>query len=235
MFTNKWFKEDNIKVEKSDCSSESSDDDSFSQGIVNIPFKHNEFKLKSTWNPPGPKILEDFIFLNEECLRKHKVFAPQNRNLSSDEYKAIKELSSNTSIVIKPADKGGAVVIQDRSDYLNEGYSQLKDSNVYEKLDQCKTDEFHNIICKFLEYTYKFDREISKETYEYLTQFKPRTSRLYLLPKIHKQKRPHLVGQSYRQMVPLPKELVLLWTFSLNLLFAKQSLILRIQITSLIS
>ena len=108
------------------------------------------------------------VYENIKCLLR--------RNLSSDEYKAIKELSSNTSIVIKHADKGGAVVIQDRSDYLNEGYSQLNDSNVYEKLDQCKTDEFHNIICKFLEYTYKFDREISKETYEYLTQFKPRTS-----------------------------------------------------------
>ena len=68
--------------------------------------------------------------------------------------------------MIKPVDKGGAVVIHDRSDYLKEGYSQLKDSYVYQKLDQRVTDEFHNIICKFIEYTYKFDREISNETYE---------------------------------------------------------------------
>lgn len=179
-----------VNVEKTDSSSSSSEDELFSQDDENPPFKQTEFKLKSTWNPLGPKVLEDFIFLNEECLRKHKVFAPKHKNLTWDEYKAIKELSANTDIVIKPADKGGAVVILDLKDYLNEGYSQLKDTNVYQKLDQCKTDEYYTVICRYLEYCYKFDREISKETYEYLTHFKPRTSRLYLLPKIHKKQRP---------------------------------------------
>ena len=42
---------------------------------------------------------------------------PKN-NLSKDEYKALKELQSDTSIVILPADKGRSTVILNREDYL---------------------------------------------------------------------------------------------------------------------
>ena len=72
--------------------------------------------------------MEEFIFFNQEELRKQKVFAPHNKNLSKAEYRAIKELSNNTNIIIKPADKGGAVVILDKKDYLAEGYKQLSDT-----------------------------------------------------------------------------------------------------------
>ena len=39
-------------------------------------------------------------------------------NLSKDERKALKELQSDTSIVILPADKGRSTVILNREDYL---------------------------------------------------------------------------------------------------------------------
>ena len=39
-------------------------------------------------------------------------------NLSKDECKALKELQSDTSIVILPADKGRSTVILNREDYL---------------------------------------------------------------------------------------------------------------------
>ena len=39
-------------------------------------------------------------------------------NLSKDEYKALKELQSDTSIAILPADKGRSTVILNREDYL---------------------------------------------------------------------------------------------------------------------
>ena len=89
-FTNKR----KLTLETNPPSSDSSDEDSLDEDELNPPFKHYEFKIRSTWNPPGPKVLEDFVFFNEECLRKHKVFALRNRNLSKDEYEAIKELGS---------------------------------------------------------------------------------------------------------------------------------------------
>ena len=39
-------------------------------------------------------------------------------NLSKDECKALKELQSNTSIVILPADKGRSTIILKHEDYL---------------------------------------------------------------------------------------------------------------------
>ena len=47
------------------------------------------------------------------------------------ESRAIKELSNNHSIVIKPADKGGAVVLWDRQDYVKEGVRQLSNRAFY--------------------------------------------------------------------------------------------------------
>ena len=176
------------KVINRDSDSDSSESELSGESFETLqpPFKHYKFKPKSNWNPVGPKVVEEFIFLNQEELRKEKVFAPHNKNLSKAEYRAIKELSNNTEIIIKLADKGGAVVILDKKDYLAEGYKQLSDTKVYKKLDGNKTLEYHSRICKYLEYCYSFEREINKDTFTYLTDFIPRTSRMYLLPKIHK-------------------------------------------------
>ena len=53
-------------------------------------------------------------------LAKCKPNKPGRSNISKDEQKALRELANNSSIVIKPADKGGAVVIQDRDSYIKE-------------------------------------------------------------------------------------------------------------------
>ena len=42
---------------------------------------------------------------------------PPKDNLSKDERKALKELQSDTSIVILPADKGRSIVILNHEDY----------------------------------------------------------------------------------------------------------------------
>ena len=47
---------------------------------------------------------------------------------------AIKTLRQDTNIVIKPADKGGAIVIQDKTSYVKEACSQLQNENFYEVL-----------------------------------------------------------------------------------------------------
>ena len=59
---------------------------------------------------------------------------PPKDNLSKDECKALKELQSDTSIVILPADRGRSIVILNREDYLekcvdhinNDPYQLLK-------------------------------------------------------------------------------------------------------------
>ena len=45
---------------------------------------------------------------------------------------------NNKSIVIKPADKGTAIVILNRSDHLKEGCKQLLDIKFYKHVDLSK-------------------------------------------------------------------------------------------------
>ena len=47
---------------------------------------------------------------------------------------ALQSLQQNRNIIIKPADKGSAVVIMDREQYLWEEYRQLNDTTYYKKL-----------------------------------------------------------------------------------------------------
>ena len=62
----------------------------------------------------------------------------------------MEELKINDDIVIRSADKGGAVCILNRIDYLKEGYRQLSDNWFYIKLSNNPADiyrkEIQNIV-----------------------------------------------------------------------------------------
>ena len=55
-------------------------------------------------------------------------------NLTREERQAIKSLKEDPNIVIKSADKGSAVVVWDREDYLQEASNQLGDTSTYEEV-----------------------------------------------------------------------------------------------------
>ena len=59
--------------------------------------------------------------VNTDTCRK---FRP---NLTRNELLALSQLSNTQDIVIRPADKGGAIVILDKSEYIREGLRQLQD------------------------------------------------------------------------------------------------------------
>ena len=58
-------------------------------------------------------------------------------NLSQEEWRAVRSLADNRSIVIKKADKG-SYVVWDRWDYIKEAEKQLGDSTVYEEINYNK-------------------------------------------------------------------------------------------------
>ncbi|XP_041429919.1 uncharacterized protein LOC121397348 [Xenopus laevis] len=66
----------------------------------------------------------------------------QRGNLPKEERVALKALCDNKNIIIKPADKGGAVVILDYVYYRSELLAQLSDSNGYRKLSFDPTSKF---------------------------------------------------------------------------------------------
>ena len=60
----------------------------------------------------GSNNLETIITMNELGLQDSIPRHPNKKNISDDQARAVKELSSNVDSVIKPAHKGGATVIQ---------------------------------------------------------------------------------------------------------------------------
>ena len=99
------------------------------------PFKHKSFKLKSSFNPVGPFELESMCYSIEQDLHRQKYREPRNKNLTKEECKAIKFLKNNENIIIKPADKGSAIVILDKQSYINEGQRQLHNTQFCEETE----------------------------------------------------------------------------------------------------
>ena len=62
--------------------------------------------------------------------------------------------------MIKKADKGSNVVIQNVDYYIKESLRQLGDEKFYKKLDYDPTEEFRNNIHKELEHMFA-DKELS--------------------------------------------------------------------------
>ena len=85
-------------------------------------------------------------------------------NLSLEERKALGELKSNTDLVINKADKGSTIVVQNRTDYINDALEHLNDPNTYRELEGDPT----NSICRGI------------------NEILARLARLYFLKKFHK-------------------------------------------------
>ncbi|XP_071124035.1 uncharacterized protein [Mytilus edulis] len=163
-------------------------DTSDSEEEIIIP----HFKKKSSWIPKPSKsaTLEDVI----DKIKSDVVHLASNKyssfyNTSPDEKKAIQSLRNRDDIVIKPADKGSAVVIMDKANYIAEAVRQLSDERFYKKLDYDPTSEFSSKIITALQTMYN-DGHIDEDTIGYLKPENAKPGRLYLLPKIHKVNNP---------------------------------------------
>ena len=55
-------------------------------------------------------------------------------NYTKGKRDAVYSLKNDNSIIIKEADKGSAVVVWDRDDYLREAKNQFNNKNVYKEL-----------------------------------------------------------------------------------------------------
>uniref|UniRef100_A0A673LIR4 Uncharacterized protein n=1 Tax=Sinocyclocheilus rhinocerous TaxID=307959 RepID=A0A673LIR4_9TELE len=110
----------------------------------------------------------------------------RKNNLTVSEERALDQLRKNKKIVIKPADKGNAVVLMNREDYLWEGMRQLNNSEHYRPLEEPIFPQTQIEVREKLEEMYE-DRVINSKQLEYLSgPGSPRPRRFYLLPKIHK-------------------------------------------------
>ena len=87
--------------------------------------------------------------------------------------------------MIKPADKGGGIVVQSTHKYKLEILSQLADEKFYKKLKTDPTDSFQREIFTFLDGA-RNNGLISKSEFNFLYCQHPIRPVFYTLPKCHK-------------------------------------------------
>ena len=65
---------------------------------------------------------------------------PNKDNLTHSERNALRDLRENNDIITKPADKGGAVIILNTTDYTEKGEAYVKDETTYKVLPCLRRD-----------------------------------------------------------------------------------------------
>ena len=109
--------------------------------VKNIPSEVSTFKLKSTWNSPkSSPALELFISKVKEDIFSILPGHPKKFQLNSEEYLIMRSVQNDRSVIIKPADKGSAVVVCDRQDYLKEAERQFSDSSIQKEVKVIEKD-----------------------------------------------------------------------------------------------
>ena len=98
----------------------------------------NLFQKQSTFTPPRNRDRDlDHQIDVLKNLNFEKMETKFKSNLSNMERKELSKLPNNETIVITPADKGGAVVILSTGHYQSMIMQHLLDENTYKKLDSC--------------------------------------------------------------------------------------------------
>ena len=93
--------------------------------------EEDTFKPRSAWEPNHTHHTVDTFCdaVKNETEQNRKMVKLQN-NLSKDELNALNELQNRDDLIITKADKGGAVVIMDVKDYIDEATQQLDNENL---------------------------------------------------------------------------------------------------------
>ncbi|KAF4070120.1 hypothetical protein AMELA_G00298160 [Ameiurus melas] len=148
------------------------------------------FTTKSDWEPPPrkiPKEVQDLIKLDWKTIKEiPRLKSSHLPNISEEEKRAINSLKQNSNIVIKPADKGSAVVIMDRPQYVQEALRQLNNPEYYKQLAEPIYPKSIPIIRDKIT-TLLSRGYINQKQAKYLVgESTARPRQFYLLPKIHK-------------------------------------------------
>jgi len=136
-----------------------------------VHYQETHFRPKSTFMPYINNATLN-TFSTKVTYDVNKLFTPdkktqQNYNLSRDEKEALKCLSTNNEIVIKRADKGGAVVVWGRDQYITEAMRQLDNREYYQPLPSNPIEQIKSELEEMLEHA-KSEDWISKKEHDFL-------------------------------------------------------------------
>ena len=106
-------------------------------------------KRKSNWTPPEGKFGSVDLFIRKCRHDIRKLNFSQTikfSNLNADEWAALKSFRSRKDVTIKPADKGGAVVVWRTDLYKQEAARQLADSKFYVRTEKDLTLDNQKVV-----------------------------------------------------------------------------------------
>ncbi|XP_072030155.1 uncharacterized protein [Amphiura filiformis] len=108
--------------------------------------------------------------------------------MTSKEMAALKKLKSNRNVIIKNADKGGAVVVWSKDLYVTEANRQLADETTYTKINEDPTPATQKLVSDTVKNMIK-KKELPPSA-KNLIHPCPQAANFYMLPKIHKPNTP---------------------------------------------
>ena len=147
------------------------------------------FKKPSHREPPRSNFeVEYFIKKCTNDIKNLRLRPMTSSNLSPSERTAFKSLRKRDDVIIKPADKGGAVVVWRRDLYIAEAQRQLQNPSHYKLLNQSPLQaDLRKVKQTVNQLISDGQLPISARL---LIQQNPRQALLYFLPKIHKANNP---------------------------------------------
>lgn len=145
---------------------------------------HSGLSNSSLFTPPVPmapavKIFRDLVLDDLAKLPEKRIRHPP---ISKE---GLQSLCSRKNIVVRPADKGGGIVILDKDKYEEEMYQILNEPGTYTELANNSTNTYKKRLQKLVNKGY--DRGIlNKKEKAFMIPKAPRIPTIDFLPKIHK-------------------------------------------------
>ena len=149
--------------------------------------------------PRHPPILEYITSLEVACQKLNTNTAEELRsevhrdlryshtpkpNLNRDEVKALKQLKLEKNQMVLITDKGVAMVVLNRHDYIKKARALLDDSNTYKPITSDPTTKLKNRLINIPKIM-KGEGNIDENTYRSISH-KASAPKFYGLPNIHK-------------------------------------------------
>lgn len=163
----------------------------FNQSASENPHQRPRFRPKSTFTPQVQnssvntfcRIVEHDI---DTLLGDKKTFEKNmTKNLTASQREALITLKEDQSIVIQKSDKGGGIVLQDTSTYIQKIKDMLSDATCYKKLPLNPVQSYKDALNRKIHQGQDM-KHLNEREAKFLANEHPVTPVLYALPKIHK-------------------------------------------------
>ena len=103
--------------------------------------------------------------------------------------KPLKQLKTDIEHMVLTADKGLAMVVMDRQQYIQKARALLEDNNTYRSIPSDPTHKLRNKLINILK-KIKTEGNMDENTYRRVYPTRTSEPKFYGLPKIHKKMSP---------------------------------------------